>query len=198
MDTKIKTTLLKILLCTKLCSSPLLCACSRPSCSASFCLHHPTHVLGLPLSLSARMYDKNIPFSHLMAIPEHAKSHALRTILQGLAGKNTDNTIKKNVKEMLLLKTVDANIEPEEESARRWEMGQDLEHVEVHEPSTSESGREPGCSLFGSKGSDQHPAKTEPPVDAQESPALELYSRYFPAIDGLTPKSTCLTLKPGS
>jgi hypothetical protein len=66
------------------------------------------------------------------------------------------------VEEMFLWKTVDVKIEQEEGSARRWEMGGDPEHVEVHGPSTSESGdaRKRGCSLFGGEGSGQHPAKT--------------------------------------
>jgi hypothetical protein len=113
-----------------------------------------------------------------------------------------DNSIKKNVKEVFLLKTIDAKIKPEEGSARIWEMGEDPEHVEVHGSSASESGggggREPACSLFGGEESVQRPAKTEPLVHAQEWPAPELYSPYFPAIDRLTPKSTFSTLKPGS
>jgi hypothetical protein len=113
-----------------------------------------------------------------------------------------DNTIKKNVEEMFLWKTLDVKIDQEEESARIWEMGGGPEHVEVHEPSASESGggggREPGCSLFGGEETDWHPANTGQLVGAQEWPAPELYSPYFPAIDGLEPKSTCSTLKPGS
>jgi hypothetical protein len=57
-DTKMKTTLPTISLRMKLCSSPLLRARSRPSCWASLSFHHPTHALGLPLSLSARTYKK--------------------------------------------------------------------------------------------------------------------------------------------
>jgi hypothetical protein len=56
-----------------------------------------------------------------MAIPERAKSHAWRLMLQRVAGKTTDNTMKKNVEEMFLWKTVDVKIEQEEGSARRWE-----------------------------------------------------------------------------
>jgi hypothetical protein len=113
----------------------------------------------------------------------------------------TDNTITKNVEDMFLWKTVDATMEPEEESARRWDMGRNPEHVEVHGPSVSESGggggSEPGCSLFGGEESGQHPAKTEQLVHSQEWPTPELCSPYFSAMDVLTPKSTFSTPKLG-
>jgi hypothetical protein len=91
-------------------------------------------------------------------------------------------------------------IEQEEESARRWKMGRDPEHVEVHGPSVSENGggggRKRRCSLVGGEETGQHPANTEQLVHLQEWPTPKLCSPYFSAIDGLTPKSTFSTLKP--
>jgi hypothetical protein len=101
------------------------------------------------------------------------------------------------VEEMFLLKTVDAEIKPKEEGARRWEMRGDPEHFGVDGPSRSASGRTPRYSLFGGEGSGQHPAKTDHLVNVQKWPTPRLYSPYFSAIDGLTPKSTFSTLKPG-
>jgi hypothetical protein len=117
METKMKTTLQRFRFAQSfavLPSSALVLAPHARRLSAS--ITPPT--FWVSLYHCPQECANNLPSRHIEAIPERETFHARRTILQRVAGKITDNTMKKNVEEVFLWKTVDAKIKSEEGSAR--------------------------------------------------------------------------------